>query len=449
MVILEQVVEFLRKILKKNDVIIVGVSGGSDSMCLLQLLINLKEELNLKIVCAHVNHGVRPESEEEKEFVLDFCLENKCVFEYKVLSFKDKKNFEMQAREKRYEFYEELVKKYKANYLMTAHHGDDLVETVLMRLARGASFLGYAGFGKITDKSTYKLVRPLVYVTKEEIEQYNKKNKIKYYVDKSNELDKYTRNRFRKYMLPFLKEENGLVHKKFLKFSEELLKIDEYLEKELNTVLTRVYGFGKVDLHEFKKLDLVLQKRVLEYILKEEYQHNIKVINDKHLELMGKLCLSKKSNLEIDLPLNKRYVKSYGYAFFKKDEEVCFKEYILEDEIILNEREKIVRIDKTDIIKSNYLLRLDSREIKLPLKLRTRRYEDKMAVKNLEGSKKIKDIFIDAKIPRDKRDLWPVVVDSDDVIIWLPGLKKSKFDKNNDEFYDIIYKYVVSEEIRK
>ena len=93
-------------------------------------------------------------------------------------------------------------------------------------------------------------------------------------------------------------------------------------------------------------------------------------------------------------------------------------------------------------------MRLDSKEITLPLKVRTRKKGDVMTLKNVKGSKKVKDIFIDEKIPLEKRNIWPVVTDAKGVILWVPGLKKSNFDKNNNEFYDIIYKYVVSEEKR-
>ena len=97
-------------------------------------------------------------------------------------------------------------------------------------------------------------------------------------------------------------------------------------------------------------------------------------------------------------------------------------------------------------MKSNYLIRLNSQEISLPLKVRFKKDQDRMAVKNLKGHKKLKEIFIDEKVPLSKRNQYPIVVDNKNTILWVPGLKKSKFDKNKDEFYDIIYKYVIDKE---
>src|SRR5690606_38097828 len=109
-----------------------------------------------------------------------------------------------------------------------AHHADDLIETILMRIVRGSTLKGIAGFTEIKKVNNYMLIRPFIHVTKEEILAYNKVNNIKYVVDSSNNEDKYTRNRFRKYVIPALKKENSDVHKKFYTFSKMLLEYDEY-----------------------------------------------------------------------------------------------------------------------------------------------------------------------------------------------------------------------------
>ncbi len=443
---MQEAIDFLKKILKQNDCIVIGVSGGPDSMCLFDVILKLRPIYNLKIICAHINHSQRKESEEEKEFVEKISNENNCIFAYKKLEFETTKDFENQARQKRYQFFKQVMEKYQADYLLTAHHGDDLIETILMRLTRGSNLKGYAGIKKISNFANFKIVRPFLYTTKKEIEEYNKENKIEYRIDKSNESDNYTRNRYRKQMLPFLKQENKNVHLKFLKFSEEMEIIDNYIENSLSLILTSVYDFGKVNLHKFKNLDLVLQKRVIEYILKEEYGNNINCITDKHVELILHLCNSQKANQNLNLPLKKTIIKSYETLYWSHNNKTGYEEYSLEDKVVLNDKSMIIKISETDIEKSNYILRLNSKEIQFPLKIRTRKKEDKMEVKNLQGSKKIKDIFIDEKIPIVKRDSWPILVDANDNILWLLGLKKSKFDKNNNEFYDIIYKYVISEE---
>jgi tRNA(Ile)-lysidine synthase len=440
---------YLKNKLKNNDCIVLGLSGGPDSMCLLNILLTFKKQKNLKIICAHINHNVRIESEEEASFVKKYVENHGCIFEYYKINDYKKNNFEQFARKKRYQFYEETIKKYQANYLMTAHHGDDLIETILMRLTRGSILKGYAGFNKETKYENYELIRPLIYTTKSEIEKYNKDNNIEYRLDKTNELDDYTRNRYRHHLLPFLKKENKNVHLKFLKFSEELNLIEEFLEKQTLIALTSVYHSDKVNLQEFNKLDFLLKKRVIEYILKKEYQDNISCINEKHIKSILKLCTSTKANQKISLPKKRTLIKSYNELYFFKEDKYNNDEIILEDKVTLSDNSYLIKINDSSIIKSNYILRLNSKEVSLPLKVRYRLNSDRMAVKNLNGTKKIKDILIDEKIPMSKRDKYPIVIDSNNEILWLPGLKKSKFDKNIDEFYDIIYKYVISEETKE
>ena len=128
---------------------------------------------------------------------------------------------------------------------MTAHHGDDLMETILMRIVRGSTLKGYSGFEKIVDNEFYKTIRPLVFLTKDYIKEYDDKNNIPYVVDNSNFKDKYTRNRFRKNVLPFLKSEDMNVHEKFLKFSETLEEYDEFINNEIHKTINMVYKIMK------------------------------------------------------------------------------------------------------------------------------------------------------------------------------------------------------------
>ena len=219
---MKQALEYLKKLLKKDDSVVVGVSTGPDSMALLYLLMEVRKKININIVCAHVNHNVRAESKDEAIFLEDYCMKNNIVFEAMKIEKYGDDNFHNEARTIRYEFFEGLVKKYSAIYLMTAHHGDDLMETILMRLVRGSTLRGYGGFDTCIDKGSYKIVRPLIYATKDEIEEFDKEKDIPYFVDSSNKKDKYTRNRFRHVVLPFLKEEDKNVHEKFIKFSKTL-----------------------------------------------------------------------------------------------------------------------------------------------------------------------------------------------------------------------------------
>ena len=203
--------------LHNNDCIVVGCSTGPDSMALLDMLLRVRNKYNLKLIVAHVNHNIRKESYDEAKFLEGYCLDNNLIFESMIIEKYGDDNFHNEARNIRYHFFEELIDKYNAQYLMTAHHGDDLIETILMRIVRGSNLSGYGGFREVVSYDNYTLVRPLIKYTKAELEEYDKINNVTYFVDSSNSMDKYTRNRFRKYVLPFLKREEEDVHLKFLK----------------------------------------------------------------------------------------------------------------------------------------------------------------------------------------------------------------------------------------
>ena len=205
-------------VLKDGDIIVLGNSYGPDSMALLDILLKIKKKKNISIIVAHVNHNVRKESAKEKEDIEQFCLKNELVFESMIIEQYGDDNFENEARNIRYNFFEDLIHKYKANYLFTAHHGDDLIETVLMRISRGSTLKGYSGFSKLIDMGDYKIVRPMIFVTKEEIIEYNDKNKVPYAIDKTNLENEHTRNRYRHMVLPFLKKEDPNIHHIHLKF---------------------------------------------------------------------------------------------------------------------------------------------------------------------------------------------------------------------------------------
>ena len=129
-----------------GDIIIVACSAGPDSMALLSILNNIKDKYKLKLIIAHVDHNVRDKSLEEANYVEKVCADNDLIFELLKIEDYSDDNFENEARVKRYSFFDKLVDKYKANYVMTAHHADDLIETILMKIVRGSNLSGYAGF---------------------------------------------------------------------------------------------------------------------------------------------------------------------------------------------------------------------------------------------------------------------------------------------------------------
>ena len=438
---LNEVKKFLSDLLNKNDIIVLGCSGGPDSMALIDLLLKYKDTYDLKLICAHVNHNVREESYDEMLFVENYCLKNDIVFEKMTITKYGDDNFENEARNIRYDFFEKLINKYGAKYLMTAHHGDDLIETVLMRIVRGSNLTGYKGFSMIVDRNNYKIIRPLVFATKEQIINYNLDNNIPYVLDQTNYMDIHTRNRYRKTVLPFLKNEEKNVHLKFLKYSNILKQYDDFINDTIKDIVDLVLIENKINIVEFLKLKDIIQVKIIYYIFEKLYVDDLILLSDVHIDLIIKLIKSNKSNGYIYLPNNIRAIKSYGYLEIIKEIDLIDSYDIeVEDFLFLPNGRNIEKLESSSV-NNNYYCRLSSKDVCLPLHVRTRKNGDKMKVKNMNGYKKINDIFIDCKVPVKDRDLWPVVIDSKENIVWLPGLKKSHFDRPKDEDCDIILRY--------
>ena len=428
--------------IKYGDSVVLGVSGGPDSMALLHLMTRLKKALDIEVVCAHVNHNTgRPGQFEEQKFVERFCKQNNIVFETLTIDDYGDDNFHNEAHSKRYNYFDKLVKQYNAKYLLTAHHGDDLIETILMRIVRGSTLRGYSGFSKVVKKNGYKIIRPLIQVTKEEILEYNKKNNIKYALDSSNFKDVYTRNRFRKYIVPQLKKEDINVHKKFYKFSKTLLEYNEFIDKIVNSKIKEIYPNNVLNIEKFRNEDKIIQQKVIYHILENTYQDDLMLITDKHVDILLDVIKSKRSNVKIHLPNGVQAIKSYDTLVLSTiNREV--NSYDIELNKFVNlPNGKNIEVVKDTKLTNNFVCRLNSKEISLPLHVRSRQNGDKILIKGMIGKKKINDVFIDCKIPMDERDKWPIVVDNDGLVVWLPGLKKTKFDKTIDEKYDIILKY--------
>ena len=442
-VTLEKSYLYLKKILKENDTIVIGVSTGPDSMCLLSLLEKIKQEISINIVVAHVNHHVRKESQIEEKYIKEYCTNHNLTCE--VANLKPvKSNFEAEAHMFRYAFFKKLIIKYNANYLMTAHHGDDLVETIIMREIRGSSLKGYAGIALSENYEVYTLIRPLLFYTKDNILEYTKENNIKYFVDNTNFLDNHLRNRIRKDILPLLKRENPNIHLKYLQYSEELLASDKVLQNLTNEIIKKVYNNNRLIIPVFLRQNQVIQERIIKLILKELYQDDINIITNVQTKNIISLINRTKPNETLLLPDNFIVEKNYNELIFRKKPtkliQINTKKHKLKDDNKYNNQ--IIKIVGSSSDTSNFTTRLNSSELSLPLYIRTRTTGDKMTIKNMTGTKKIKDIFIDSKVPILKRNSWLLVCDSDNNVIWLPGLKKSKFDKEINEKYDIILMFV-------
>lgn len=438
-----------QQLIKKGSSIVVGVSGGPDSLALLNMLYKQMEQVDLNIVAAHVDHMFRGEqSRDEMEFVMAFCEERGITCEarqidVKAYAIKNKLSSQVAARECRYQFFKEILDKHQATYLALGHHGDDQIETILMRLVRGNTGEALAGMKRKRPFHNGYIIRPLLDFSKEQILHYCNENHLMPRFDPSNEKTDYTRNRFRKYVLPFVKQENPLAHEKFQYFSETLLEDETYLnaltEKNMNTVIKRKdNSVVEMDINAFLSLPLPLQRRGIKLILNYLYVNIPSSLSSIHIESLLSLLSQDHPSGSLDYPDGLKVIKSYQTCLFtfEHDEgrEYC---HVLEipSVVTLPNGYSIsctftqVPIEK----KGNDVFLLSEKDFTEPLIVRTRRQGDKIKLKGMNGRKKVKDIFIDEKIPLHSRKSWPVVEDGKGNILWIPGLKKSSLETRNED----------------
>ena len=216
-----------KNLFTKTEPIIVALSGGIDSMVLFDII----KVLNNNVIIAHVNHNKRNESIDEYNYIEKMAKENNIPFEgYSINNTKE--NFHHESRIQRYDFFRAIAQKYQSTKIAVAHHLDDQVETVLMRIVRGTSFSGYSGIKEIRYDRNVSIIRPLMDIKKEQIVEYSKEKNIKYFEDSSNNEDVYTRNRFRHNIIPLLKEENPNLDNKIIQLAEYIDSANEVLEEK-------------------------------------------------------------------------------------------------------------------------------------------------------------------------------------------------------------------------
>lgn len=418
-----------------NDYVVAGISSGPDSMCLLDLL----QKKTNKIVVCHINHNVRKESKTEENYLKEYCHDHNLIFESTTITEYNENNFENEARKKRYTFYEEILTKYHSHLLFLAHHGDDLIETILMKIVRGSNLEGYAGIKRISTVKNYQIIRPLLAYTKDDIIKYNKSHNITYFIDSSNKNLAYTRNRFRQKVLPFLKEEDKNVHKKFLKYSSILEEYDSYIKRVVQNNIPKVYKNNQINIKKFNEIDPFIQKNILYHILNTYYDDKPNIIKEKHIENILNIINSSKPNLILNLPQNKILIKEYNQIkIIDKLHNNQDYNIPLSDNLEINNL--LFKITNKEDNDGNNICRINSNNIEMPLHFRNRKDGDYIILKNSNYKKKVKEIFIENKIPQSIRSNYPLLVDNNDNIIWIPNIKKSKFCIKKEENYDIIIK---------
>ena len=272
-------------LIQSGDTIVIGVSGGPDSMALLNVLINLvnNQEIQAKLIVAHINHGIREEADEETKFVEEFCKKNNIpcyVKKEKVeeLAKKQRIGTEEAGRKLRYSFFDEILKKENGNKIATAHNANDNAETMLMNIMRGS---GSSGLKGIELKRDEKYIRPILKITREEIEEYCIQKDLNPKIDKTNKENIYTRNKIRNELIPFIEKEfNPNIINSLNRLSELMKEDDEYFEKiveeKYKEILIEEYlGNSKLegknqiilDLKKFNKEEKVIKNRIVRYTI--------------------------------------------------------------------------------------------------------------------------------------------------------------------------------------
>ncbi len=297
----QKVLETIKKykLIEDGDKIILGVSGGPDSISMLDILRKIQQEGDIKfeIIVAHINHMIREEAEEEEKYVKKYCEKHKIKFYAKKINIiqiakNNKIGTEECGRKARYDFFEEILQKNGANKIGIAHNENDKVETIIMNLLRGSGVTGLKG---IEPKRENKYIRPLIECKRSEIEQYCEENNLNPCIDKTNFENEYTRNKIRNIIIPYIKKEfNPNIIETITRLSEIISEENDYLEKitqENYKKLLIVEQKGKIELklRNFNELDKVIKNRIILYTIKK-LLGSTQGIERIHIKDIIKLC---------------------------------------------------------------------------------------------------------------------------------------------------------------
>ncbi len=428
---LEKVKTTIKKhnMISSGDRIVVGFSGGPDSLCLLNILLELKDEYNLFICAAHINHLIRgDEAKRDEDFARKFCEINNIDFFLKTedvnsLAKKMKMSSEEAGRKVRYDFFNEVSSKVSANKIALAHNLNDNGETIIMRILRGTSLSGLSGIAPKREN----IIRPLIDCSRKEIESYCMKHNLNPVIDSTNLEEVYTRNKIRLNIIPYIENNFNKNILKNLHYNSNIVRDEEnlinYYSKQEVLNITVKNGYN---IERFNNLHIAMRRRVLRNIIKEKIG-NLNGIEYKHIETIIDFLKNPKSGKKIDI--KKGLVLAIDYDVFNMYKESKTKvlknisHNILNGEITIND----YKIKASIISKEEYKDRFnticfDFDKIKGEVLVRYRENGDYIYPKGLKGRKKLKDLFIDMKVPRDIRDSIPIIAIEKEVLI-IPNIK--------------------------
>ena len=443
--LLEQVKRTIDRyhLLDKGDRLIVGVSAGVDSMVLLHLLNTYRQEFDLSLIVAHINHGLRPkESEKEAELVQKESERLGLTFEYgqfNVKEFQKVGGISLQdaARKIRFHFFNVLLQKYNANKIALGHNADDQVETVLLRLMRGSGLKGLKGMLPIREG---RVIRPLLEVWRREVESFVEEMKIPYLLDSSNLKKNYLRNRLRLTLIPLIEKEYQPNFKKIvLKTSTILRKENDYLERGAEEAYQKIVREEKDALSfkfsEYQFLHPAIQWRIIQKMLGRIYSGETVIEEREGMEVdqIYKKFHQLLPSFFIELPhgvsLEKRYDLVLIGKGWVKPVPPFEVELISPGRNYVEEIKREVVIEETsrdDKFKDLYglpdIALLDYQSLQFPLKMRNFRPGDRFRPLGVKGTQKLKEFFIDHKIPKFERPRIPLLI-SGEMIAWIVGYR--------------------------
>lgn len=436
-----QVTNTIRKynMLRQDAVVVLAVSGGVDSMVMLELFKNLAEVFGLTIIVAHLDHNKRETSKDDAQLVRDVTLKYGFIYEGEVLPKKsDDGNFHAYARDFRYRFFKRVAKRYNASCVATAHHIDDHLETVIDRLMKNGTPDSLQGIRPVARIYSQVVIRPLIDVSKAEIYDYAATNCVRFNEDVSNASDIYLRNRIRHNIIPHIVNERADAPVHVRDLSDNLSADEDYFNLQVTELIAQ---FEKID--DVLEINVLKLRLVHESLLRRMLVRFNPCITKSATTVFLEFLFNDSSTGEIHLGDGLVARKVYDVFQFSNKKFIQKKEdYVLELSIGIEKRlpdgkkiclmQGIYEKNEKNEAQATHLC---YNSIRMPIRVRNRRSGDKIKLINMSGHASVKKIMIDKKIPVMKRDSLPIVVDATGLVLWIPGIKKSPacLDKPNSK----------------
>lgn len=438
-----------------GDRVIAGVSGGADSVCLFLMLLELREKIGFDLIAVHVHHGLRGEAaDQDQQFVEALCEQHRIPLEiFRVnlesIAKKRKQSLEEAGRMVRREAFDSVCKKYGGNKIALAHHQNDNAETMLWNLSRGTGLDGLGGIRPVNGK----FIRPLLCMNRKEIEEYLAKRKQSYCIDETNAGTDYTRNKLRHLVLPILEEQvNSAAVRHMNETMEQIWELQEYMQEQVEAAYQECVQehFEKacwiqIQQKSFETFPELIKKMVIRKGM-EQVGGKKRDLSHKHVDVMMEL-MNKQVGRTLDLPYEMHAKRNYEGVRLEKQRtyssgeekkagiiQECMTELNIPGETILADRnlklrckilEKPRNLSIKDIPQKIYTKWFDYGIIKSSLYIRTRQAGDTIVIDEKGHQKKLKNWFVDEKIPKEVRDSQLLLAENNE-ILWVLGHRMSQ-----------------------